>query len=130
MASCSSREGDRLFEEGRFSAAKALYLQEARKIVGPTYVIPATPGQGEGGVKSDLYINLHPFKFANLVGCCVGMAKCLRHDNDIEMVRTFYHPIVPILTRYRLLRGAKKSILCTAVDIIRPRIRYTVGLMQ
>ncbi|KAJ7347011.1 hypothetical protein DFH08DRAFT_745755 [Mycena albidolilacea] len=85
QVSLTHREGDRLFEEGRFSTAKALYLQEARKIVGPTYVIPATPGQGEGGVKSDLYINLHPFKFANLVGCCVGMAKCLRHDNDIEM---------------------------------------------
>ncbi|KAF8210879.1 hypothetical protein K438DRAFT_1710364 [Mycena galopus ATCC 62051] len=85
QASLTYREGDRMFEAGRFQAAKVFYMQEARKIVGPTFTIPGTPGAGDGGVKSDVYIALKPFKLANLAGCCVGMAKCLRFENDIEM---------------------------------------------
>jgi hypothetical protein len=61
-------------------------LREALKIVGSFTSIPATPGGGDGGVKRALYINLDPFKRTNLVGCCVGMAKCLRRENDMEMV--------------------------------------------
>ncbi|KAJ7200490.1 hypothetical protein B0H12DRAFT_1164427 [Mycena haematopus] len=72
-------------EAGSFKAAKALYLQEARKIVGAGYQIPGTPGKDGGGVKSDLYIKLNIFKLTNLMGCCVGMAKCLRRENNIEM---------------------------------------------
>ncbi|KAJ7114948.1 hypothetical protein C8R44DRAFT_710014 [Mycena epipterygia] len=78
-------QGDKLFGTGQFEAAKVTYLKEARKIVGSGFRIPATPGEGDGGVKSDLYVNLDPCRRTNLMGCCLGMAKCLRRENNVEM---------------------------------------------
>ncbi|KAJ7776232.1 hypothetical protein B0H16DRAFT_1407244 [Mycena metata] len=77
--------GDELFESGKITAAKAVYLKEARKIVGPSYAIPATPGQEDGGVQTKVYIKLDHLERANIMGCCVGMAKCLQAENQIEM---------------------------------------------
>ncbi|KAJ7895307.1 hypothetical protein B0H13DRAFT_1885631 [Mycena leptocephala] len=47
--------------------------------------VPATSGEGHGGVNCDVYINLNPFKHTNLMGCCVGMAKCLQREKDVRM---------------------------------------------
>jgi hypothetical protein len=71
-----------LFGASEFAvAAKGIYLREAFKIVGSFFSLPATPGEGDGGFKRDLYI-----KRTKMVRCYVGMAKCLRRENDIEMV--------------------------------------------
>ncbi|KAJ7122642.1 hypothetical protein C8R43DRAFT_1148233 [Mycena crocata] len=83
--SLTHREGDILLDAGQISAAKTVYLREALKIVGPRFVLPATPGEGEGGVRSELYANIHPLERTNLMGCLVGMAKCLQRENDLEM---------------------------------------------
>ncbi|KAJ7164515.1 hypothetical protein C8R46DRAFT_953190 [Mycena filopes] len=77
--------GDKLFDSGKITAAKASYLTEARKMVGPFYTLPATPGQADGGVQTEVYIGLNPLERANMMGCCVGMAKCLRTENQLEM---------------------------------------------
>ncbi|KAJ7032600.1 hypothetical protein C8F04DRAFT_1107341 [Mycena alexandri] len=84
MSAC--REGDKLFEGGKIDAAKAKYLSEARRIVGPTLCLPSTPGEGLGGVISTVYTELkNSIKIAILMGCFLGMAKCLAHEKDIEM---------------------------------------------
>jgi hypothetical protein len=81
-----SRQGDALFDAGRFDAAEAKYFQEAFEIVGSGLALPTTAGDPTGGVICDLYVGLNLWKRANLMGCCVGIAKCLRRKNDIEMV--------------------------------------------
>jgi hypothetical protein len=75
-----------LFEAGQFGAAKEKYFSEAVAIVGKAFTLPSTPGQDGGGVISDSYINLDLWKRTNLTGCCLGMARCLRRENLIEMV--------------------------------------------
>ncbi|KAJ7097492.1 hypothetical protein C8R43DRAFT_1048951 [Mycena crocata] len=76
--SLTHRQGDTFFAAGQFDDAKATYLQEARKIVGQGYKIPGT------GMITELYTKIGPFKRTNLMGCCVGMAKCLRRENKIQ----------------------------------------------
>lgn len=83
----SSREGDILLQAGKFAEAKAVYLREAHKLVRPFFTIPATSAQRNFGVQCDVYIRLNPLDQTNLMGCCLGMAKCLRQENDLEMVR-------------------------------------------
>ncbi|KAJ7453764.1 hypothetical protein FB451DRAFT_1280750 [Mycena latifolia] len=79
--SITHRLADRLFEAGDFAAAQATYYEEARKIVGPDCEIPAI-GRG---VVSEVYLKLDPLQRTNLMGCCLGMAKCLRRGNHIEL---------------------------------------------
>ncbi|KAJ7062886.1 hypothetical protein C8F01DRAFT_1056747 [Mycena amicta] len=79
------RVGDALLDAGQISAAKTAYLREALKIVGPQFKLPATAGKGNGGVRSELYANIDPLDRTNLMGCLVGMAKCLWRENDLEM---------------------------------------------
>ncbi|KAJ7204122.1 hypothetical protein GGX14DRAFT_551752 [Mycena pura] len=43
---------DKLLEAGKFKAAKNMYLDEARKIVGQDFRLPAPAGEGDGGVIS------------------------------------------------------------------------------
>ncbi|KAJ7483476.1 hypothetical protein FB451DRAFT_107014 [Mycena latifolia] len=105
--SLTCRAGDSLFETGQFQAAKVKYLQEARKIVGPTFPLPSIPGKGDGGVVSSVYVGLDGLKIANLMGCCLGMAKCLLREKDTEMALawleeitalyrcTYFLPLVP-----------------------------------
>ncbi|KAJ7110897.1 hypothetical protein C8R44DRAFT_742672 [Mycena epipterygia] len=94
----TSREADSDFKAGHFPAAKAKYLQEARKIAGPTFPLPSIAGQTDGGVVTSLYTSLNPMQFANLMGCCLGMAK--------------------------LWLGWRKSTHCTDVPTSLRRIRY------
>ncbi|KAJ7184884.1 hypothetical protein C8R46DRAFT_938859 [Mycena filopes] len=80
------RQGDTLFESGKIAEAKAKYLSEARRLVGPSSRLPQTPGEGGGGVISSVYTGLaNGLKLANLMGCFLGMAKCMAHEKDIEM---------------------------------------------
>ncbi len=78
-----SREGDILFEAGKLAGARAIYLREARKLVGLFYTLPGTSGEGDGGVQRDVYIKLNPIEQTNLMGCCLGMAKCFWQENDL-----------------------------------------------
>ncbi|KAJ6616601.1 hypothetical protein B0H10DRAFT_1799137, partial [Mycena sp. CBHHK59/15] len=89
----SSRQADKLFEASQFKAAKAKYLQEATGIVGLSFCLPETAGKGGGGVISPVYIGLDPWKHANMMGCCVGMAKCLLHENQTEMALAWLEEI-------------------------------------
>jgi hypothetical protein len=82
IARSASRAGDKLFAEGRYAAAQATYYEEARRMVGPLCKIPAT---GLGAI-SEAYLKLGPLKRTNLMGCCLGMAKCLRRSNQLELV--------------------------------------------
>ncbi|KAF8177473.1 hypothetical protein K438DRAFT_1978454 [Mycena galopus ATCC 62051] len=81
------QEGDTLFQVGHFAAAKAIYLREAFKLIGISSILPVTSGaQGGYGVQSKVYIELNPLEQTNLMGCCLGMAKCLQKEDDLEMV--------------------------------------------
>ncbi|KAJ7231156.1 hypothetical protein B0H12DRAFT_1263599 [Mycena haematopus] len=84
-ASLTCRQGDELFDEAKFEAAEKKYLELATGIVGPSFALPMHAGDPSGGVVCDLYIELDLWKRANLMGCCVGMAKCLRRKNEVEM---------------------------------------------
>ncbi|KAJ7668171.1 hypothetical protein B0H17DRAFT_224027 [Mycena rosella] len=55
------------------------------KTVGAGFEIPQTSGERGGGVRSDIYADLGPFKRTNLFGCILGVAKCVRRENDLEM---------------------------------------------
>ncbi|KAJ7267868.1 hypothetical protein C8J57DRAFT_352325 [Mycena rebaudengoi] len=79
--SLTFRAGDKLFAEGRYAAAQATYYEEARRMVGPLCKIPAA---GLGAI-SEAYLKLGPLKRTNLMGCCLGMAKCLRRSNQLEL---------------------------------------------
>ncbi|KAJ7121555.1 hypothetical protein C8R44DRAFT_981641 [Mycena epipterygia] len=83
--SLTHREGDIFLQAGKFAEAKAVYLREAHKLVRPFFTIPATSAQRNFGVQCDVYIRLNPLDQTNLMGCCLGMAKCLRQENDLEM---------------------------------------------
>ncbi|KAK7045130.1 hypothetical protein R3P38DRAFT_2882703 [Favolaschia claudopus] len=78
-------EGDKLFAIGRFEAAEKMYLDLARGMVSFNHPLPMTANHPSGGVVCDLYWNMHPLKRANLMGCCVGMAKCMRRKKQIEL---------------------------------------------
>ncbi|KAJ6472022.1 hypothetical protein C8R45DRAFT_1013780 [Mycena sanguinolenta] len=80
QASLTYVGGDRLLEAGRIKAAKAVYMREARNILGAEWKIPGTDG-----LKLDAYIGINPLKLINVMGCCVGMAKCFRSEGNIEM---------------------------------------------
>ncbi|KAJ7911339.1 hypothetical protein B0H13DRAFT_2009921 [Mycena leptocephala] len=71
------RQGDKLFDAGKIAAAKAKYYQEAKKIVGSTFHLPRC--------YSSVYTGLNPLESTNLAGCCLGMAKCLAHEKQVEM---------------------------------------------
>ncbi|KAF7341690.1 hypothetical protein MSAN_02067400 [Mycena sanguinolenta] len=83
--SLTCRQGDKLFEEGKFEAAEKHYLEIATSIVGSSFRLPMPAGDPSGGVVCDLYLGLDLWKITNLMGCCVGMAKCLRRKNELEM---------------------------------------------
>ncbi|KAJ7141748.1 hypothetical protein C8R43DRAFT_587530 [Mycena crocata] len=85
--------GDSLFQKGQFEAAKTKYLEEARKIVGSTASLPSIAGQFDGGVVSSLYIGLNPVENASLMGCCLGMAKCVLREKDTEMALAWLEEI-------------------------------------
>ncbi|KAJ7628143.1 hypothetical protein DFH06DRAFT_1284884 [Mycena polygramma] len=87
------RLGDKLLEAGKLEAAKTTYLQEARKIVGPQFRLPSVAGEDEGGVVSSVYIALELKKIANLMGCCLGMAKCLIREKKTEMALAWLEEI-------------------------------------
>ncbi|KAJ7648077.1 hypothetical protein FB45DRAFT_861073 [Roridomyces roridus] len=96
----SSREGDRLIVTGQHAAAKAKYLAISREIVGPDMLLPSS------AVVSPLYISLDNAARATLMGCCLGMARCLLHEQQIEAQRpsgtwalTTVHPMTPALGR-------------------------------
>ncbi|KAJ6549143.1 hypothetical protein DFH09DRAFT_989119 [Mycena vulgaris] len=91
--SLTCRQGDTHFDAGQFKAAKTKYLQEARKIVGPTGLLPSVAGQADGGVATPLYTGLDPFTSVNLMGCCLGMAKCALREKDIEMALAWLEEI-------------------------------------
>ncbi|KAJ6493288.1 hypothetical protein C8R45DRAFT_1073229 [Mycena sanguinolenta] len=59
-------------------------------------------GQGGYGVQCKVYIELNPLEQTNLMGCCLGMAKCLQQEDDLKMV---------MLSPLSL--GARKSTLCS-----------------
>ncbi|KAJ7098521.1 hypothetical protein B0H15DRAFT_580440 [Mycena belliarum] len=75
----SSRQGDRLFDAGQFAVAKAKYMGDAQELVGAAFTLPSER------MISDAYIALNPYERTNMMGCCVGIAKCLRRENEIEM---------------------------------------------
>ncbi|KAJ7077529.1 hypothetical protein B0H15DRAFT_924949 [Mycena belliarum] len=83
--SLTHRHGDQLFDAGKFQAAKALYLQEVHKIVGAGAIVPGVSDVSCGGVIEQVYIDVDPFKRANLFGCFMGMARCFRRENNLEM---------------------------------------------
>ncbi|KAF7368557.1 hypothetical protein MVEN_00179000 [Mycena venus] len=83
--SLTCRQGDTLYKTGQFDAAKAKYMELATDIVGAGFSLPMTAGSPSGGVICDVYIELDPWQRANLMGCCVGMAKCFRRENNLEM---------------------------------------------
>ncbi|KAJ6473405.1 hypothetical protein C8R47DRAFT_1145423 [Mycena vitilis] len=88
--SLTCREGDKLFDAGQFDAAKAKYLELALKIVPAGFTIPMISDNASGGVVCDVYTAAESEDFnlwirANLMGCCVGMAKCLQREKDPEM---------------------------------------------
>ncbi|KAF8142897.1 hypothetical protein K438DRAFT_1922523 [Mycena galopus ATCC 62051] len=83
--SLTCREGDKLFDDRKFAAAEKKYLEEAVDIVGPSFMLPTVAADPSGGVVCDIYVDLDLLKRANLMGCCVGMAKCLRRKNEIEL---------------------------------------------
>ncbi|KAJ7785074.1 hypothetical protein DFH07DRAFT_907713 [Mycena maculata] len=87
------RHGDTLFRAGQYDAAKAKYLQEAVGIVGPDFLLPSPAGTDGGGVISAVYIALDPWKCANLMGCCLGMAKCLLREKETEMALAWLEEI-------------------------------------
>ncbi|KAJ7088234.1 hypothetical protein C8R43DRAFT_298122 [Mycena crocata] len=96
LLTLSSGAGDSLFQKGQFEAAKTKYLQEARKIVGPTASLPSIPGQADGGVLTSLYIGLNPYENANLMGCCLGMAKCVLREKDTEMALAWLEEVTAL----------------------------------
>ncbi|KAH0586659.1 hypothetical protein H2248_007875 [Termitomyces sp. 'cryptogamus'] len=77
-------EGDNLFRAGKVTEAKSSYWKRTLEIVGPDWRIPAVPSVGEGGVRNEKYDTMHPFRRTNLMACCVGLARCLLKENDIE----------------------------------------------
>ncbi|KAJ6540865.1 hypothetical protein DFH09DRAFT_1175470 [Mycena vulgaris] len=85
QASLTRSEGEKLFDAGQFSAAKVKYLEDIAEVAGAAFTVPMIPGSTSGGVISDVYIQLNPWKRANLMGWCVGMARCLRREGKIEM---------------------------------------------
>ncbi|KAJ7725797.1 hypothetical protein B0H16DRAFT_1895004 [Mycena metata] len=83
--SLTCRSGDSLFEAGDFAAAKAEYQQIITKIVGSAFTIPMVSDEASGGMMCELYIEMDLFNRTNLMGCCVGIAKCLRREKKLEM---------------------------------------------
>ncbi|KAJ6503565.1 hypothetical protein C8R45DRAFT_1091340 [Mycena sanguinolenta] len=74
------------FKSG-IAAAKAVYLRKALKLIGIFSILPVmSGGQGGYGVQCKVYIELNPLEQTNLMGCCLGMAKCLQQEDDLEMV--------------------------------------------
>ncbi|KAJ6487382.1 hypothetical protein C8R47DRAFT_1276978, partial [Mycena vitilis] len=88
-----SRHGDKLFQDGKIHAAKAKYLQEAKTTVGANFCLPSPPGEGDGGVLCPLYIKMHPLQITNLMGCCLGMARCLVHEKQTELALAWLEEI-------------------------------------
>ncbi|KAJ7858345.1 hypothetical protein B0H14DRAFT_2749011 [Mycena olivaceomarginata] len=109
--SLTCRQGDALFDAGRFDAAEAKYFQEAFEIVDPT-----------GGVICDLYVGLNLWKRANLMGCCQALAWC---DEVNVLYRCGFHQLpqpiydwidwTPDIPELTLL---KSTALCVASEIL------------
>ncbi|KAJ6549863.1 hypothetical protein B0H19DRAFT_1159907 [Mycena capillaripes] len=91
--SLTCRQGDALLEGGKTDEAKTKYLQEAQKIVGPHFRLPSVPGEGEGGIISSVYIALDAMQTTNLMGCCLGIAKCLLREKNTEMALAWLEEI-------------------------------------
>ena len=99
------------------------------KIVGPDFKIPAPAGEGEGGVISSVYIDLNHLIRGRLLGCCVGMAKCLLKENQMELASNFltFHALVIDLDR-RLSRGWRRPAPSIDVLIFLPSTPSTASL--
>ncbi|KAJ6453727.1 hypothetical protein C8R45DRAFT_1056862 [Mycena sanguinolenta] len=119
-----ARQGDKLFNEGKFEAAEKEYLEIATGMVESSFRLPMTSGDPSGGVICDLYVGLDLWKITNLMGCCVGMAKCLRRKNELEMALAwcdevnalyrYWHDWTPDLPELILV---KSTALCIASEI-------------
>ncbi|KAK7045132.1 hypothetical protein R3P38DRAFT_2882711 [Favolaschia claudopus] len=81
----TSREGDQLLKAGQFEAAEAKYRELARDIVGSNFSLPLTSNHPSGGVVCDQYWDMDSVVRTNLMGCYVGIAKCLWRKKETEM---------------------------------------------
>ncbi|KAJ7036339.1 hypothetical protein C8F04DRAFT_1220966 [Mycena alexandri] len=70
---------------GDFGAAKAKYLQIVTKVVGSACTIPMVSNEVSGGIICELYLEMDLFTRVNLMGCCVGIAKCLRREKKLAL---------------------------------------------
>ncbi|KAJ7105881.1 hypothetical protein C8R44DRAFT_681315 [Mycena epipterygia] len=118
--SLTCRQGDKLFDAGQIKAAKEKYFQEATTIVGPTFRLPSVAGQTDGGVVRSLYIDLDFLTCGNLMGCCLGMAKCLLRENEMEMALAWLEEINAL---YRCTYFSAKDPLYDWID-------YSVNLPE
>ncbi|KAJ7615830.1 hypothetical protein FB45DRAFT_801455 [Roridomyces roridus] len=89
----SCREGDKLLTSGKRDAAKVKYLSVARDIVGRDIPLPSLAGLGNGGYVFPLYVNLPAWDRTNLMGCCLGMARCLLQEGKTEMALAWLEEI-------------------------------------
>ncbi|KAG6906801.1 hypothetical protein DXG01_012049 [Tephrocybe rancida] len=89
----SCREGDELLKVGKYTQAKESYWKNAVKIVGPNHRIPGVPGVGNGGVRGHLYTHMNIFHRTDLMGCCVGLAKCLLKEKDYESALAWFEEV-------------------------------------
>ncbi|KAK7007871.1 hypothetical protein R3P38DRAFT_3592813 [Favolaschia claudopus] len=96
QSSLTHRENDKLFDEGKITAAKAGYLRSARKIAGVFATIPAVAEKTGGGVQYDVYLKLNPLEQMNLMGCYLGLAKCCLVENDLEMALAWCEDIASL----------------------------------
>jgi hypothetical protein len=97
--------------------------------VGPNFKIPAPAGEGEGGVISAVYTDLDHSIRGRLLGCCVGMAKCLLKENQVELARNLIVlPALVIDFDCRLSRGWKRPAQFTAVLTFLPSTHSTASL--
>ncbi|KIY49786.1 hypothetical protein FISHEDRAFT_40769, partial [Fistulina hepatica ATCC 64428] len=86
-----SATGDKLYEVGRCDAAKESYLGEIRAIIGQE--VFTMPGLPEQGVRRETYVKLDPINITTLMGCCVGMARCLYKEDELEAALWFLEEV-------------------------------------
>lgn len=76
--------GDNLFKACFYDKARLEYLSAIAAIVGKNFEIPLPTKQG--GVLSDVYMNLTAWERVDLMACCNAMAQCMVGLNNVEEV--------------------------------------------
>lgn len=93
QVSMTSRQGDELYNRGKYTEAKNTYWKIAKSVLGNDLEIPTYSGSKGGGVRCKKYIDIDPFNRSNLVACYNGLAACCAREKDFESALMWYEEI-------------------------------------